>query len=165
MNKKELLSENKLARMAQPVESAICPCVYFLFRDRKVVYVGKSEAGGIPRITSHCKDKMFDSFTVMRCDPGHLSRTEANYIGQFQPEYNKALLKTDHGTTPRLNKSINNKIVTPKARQPEASLSFATVFAVMENYCGGSQGAADKLEVPISDWMQWGQDGEAPRHI
>lgn len=70
--------------------------VYFLMKNRKVVYVGQSVH--IPsRIDAHLKncdtitrDGFFDTYTYIECQPEHMDMMEAYFIKKFKPIYNVA---------------------------------------------------------------------------
>jgi hypothetical protein len=60
--------------------------VYFLVRDRKVVYVGQGLYCG-----SRCQQhhlKLYDSVFVMPCPKERLNQVEAAFISLLKPEYN-----------------------------------------------------------------------------
>jgi hypothetical protein len=63
--------------------------VYFLVRDERVVYVGKS-LNVYQRVASHRPSKLFDKVSFIRCHEAHLLRLEAMYISKFNPEFNQA---------------------------------------------------------------------------
>lgn len=67
-------------------------CIYFLYKNGKVVYVGQSSAG-LSRLEHHRQrkghKKDFDSFSYIFCEKEKLDETEAFYISQFKPKYNK----------------------------------------------------------------------------
>lgn len=56
--------------------------IYFLIKDDKVIYVGKSK-NGFKRIFEHKKD--FDCFTYIECDESILDILETKYIEKFKP--------------------------------------------------------------------------------
>ena len=56
--------------------------IYFLIKDDKIIYVGKSKQG-FKRIFEHKKD--FDSFTYIECDESILDVLETIYIERFKP--------------------------------------------------------------------------------
>ena len=64
------------------------PCVYFLVRESKVVYVGQSTNLGF-RICAHAKDeKDFDSVFYMNVPEDNLLAVESAFIAHYKPEYN-----------------------------------------------------------------------------
>ena len=60
--------------------------VYFLIKNKEVVYVGKTTQG-IVRPLSH-KDKDFDSFYMIKCDYEELGEKEMEMIFKYKPKYN-----------------------------------------------------------------------------
>lgn len=66
--------------------------IYFLIRNKEVVYVGKSDSNMMKRIVEHWKDKKFDSFYTIDIPSGNLDVLEADYIWEFKPRYNSFLL-------------------------------------------------------------------------
>ncbi len=60
--------------------------IYFLIKDIKIVYVGKS-LNVIRRIGQH-PDKSFDRFAWVLCKPEQLDHLERDYINQFSPPLN-----------------------------------------------------------------------------
>ena len=66
------------------------PCIYFLIKENKVVYVGQTEFG-LKRILSHIPEKDFDTIKTIRCDKENLNEMEIAYIVKYQPIYNKCL--------------------------------------------------------------------------
>jgi len=66
----------------------IPPCVYFLVRKNKVVYVGQSTSLPL-RINWHKKDgKNFDTVYYMQVPETALLDVESNFIAQLKPFYN-----------------------------------------------------------------------------
>ncbi len=63
--------------------------VYFLIKDGRVVYVGKSN-NVHRRIQEHLKQKCFDRINVIECPEPELGRIEAHYIRAFRPVLNIA---------------------------------------------------------------------------
>lgn len=73
--------------------------IYFLIRERNIVYVGQSQ-DIMARLSTHANgDKLFDSFNFVACDPAELSNLEAEYIVQLNPEYNLKLPINDKWMT------------------------------------------------------------------
>lgn len=69
------------------------PCIYFLYQDKEVVYVGQTMMG-LKRVLNHFPEKKFDSVGLMRCEVEKLNEVETYYIAKFKPIYNKALTNT-----------------------------------------------------------------------
>lgn len=63
------------------------PCVYFLCREGKVVYVGQSIQLGY-RITTHNRDKEFDQVYYIAVPEKDLFGVESTFIHILKPEYN-----------------------------------------------------------------------------
>lgn len=70
----------------------ITPCIYFLCRDKKVVYVGKTTMLPI-RVNNHVMqmNKIFDEVCFLEVEEEILRETEKSFIEHFNPEYNKTL--------------------------------------------------------------------------
>jgi hypothetical protein len=66
------------------------PCIYFLLKNEKVVYVGQTEYG-LKRILCHPSDKDFDTIRTIKCKSEKLDEMEMKYIAKYQPLYNKQL--------------------------------------------------------------------------
>lgn len=66
------------------------PCIYFLIKKDKVVYVGQTEFG-LKRILSHITEKDFDTIKTIKCVKENLNQMEIAYIVKYQPTYNKYL--------------------------------------------------------------------------
>lgn len=66
--------------------------VYFLLKNKKIVYVGQT-TNGLNRIKQHLLDcnKDFDDFKILKCDESELEELESNYIIKYNPIYNKHL--------------------------------------------------------------------------
>lgn len=63
--------------------------VYFLLKNKKIVYVGQT-TNGVIRIFFHTKDKDFDSYYFIPIkDKDKRHSAENNYILEFNPKYNK----------------------------------------------------------------------------
>lgn len=63
--------------------------IYFLTKNEKVVYVGKTK--NIKRRISQHKDKDFDNSFYKRCDDYMANQLEDYYIMMYDPIYNKSL--------------------------------------------------------------------------
>ncbi len=64
-----------------------CCGVYFLFLDRRCVYVGQS-TNVFSRIRDHFVSKRFEAFAWMEVTPSKLSEVERHYIEAIQPPLN-----------------------------------------------------------------------------
>ena len=70
--------------------------IYFLLKDNNLVYVGKSNNGILGRISSHIKDKDFDSaYYVASSSEELLDEYEKKYIIKYKPKYNKNVFYRD----------------------------------------------------------------------
>ena len=65
--------------------------IYFLIKDKKVVYVGKS-TDLFSRISDHKRKTGFDSFSFLPCERGDLDRLEMAYILALMPKYNRLMM-------------------------------------------------------------------------
>jgi len=65
------------------------PCVYFLCKDKKVVYIGQT-VDLYDRINSHLRDgrKEFDEVYYVSIPTSELSKVESAFIKVFKPKYN-----------------------------------------------------------------------------
>lgn len=82
----EISGVNDLFRIDQNIFNS-GPCVYFLVRDNKVVYIGQAE-NIFPRLHEHQKNKQFDRVFYIRVPLNKLTKIESSLIGSLQPEYN-----------------------------------------------------------------------------
>lgn len=80
-----LLSERAIVKGAIDWEKA-CG-IYFLVKNGCVVYVGQS-VDIFVRISTQAKDKDFDAFAFVLCDPRHLDVIESLYIHTLRPPLN-----------------------------------------------------------------------------
>ncbi len=63
------------------------PGVYFLIHKDTVIYVGKS-VDVLRRINQHRRDKVFQRWSVIRCERHELNALESEYIRALRPRYN-----------------------------------------------------------------------------
>ncbi len=63
------------------------PCIYFLIREHKVVYVGQTTSLA-SRIQSHLNDKVFDDVLYLPIPRDNLDEVERQFIISLRPEYN-----------------------------------------------------------------------------
>ena len=84
-----LLSHEAVVSQAYPLGGY--SGIYFLVRNAKVVYVGKSLDVEY-RLGQHrtARQKDFDSVFIIACDPSKLTQLEARYIRMFEPPLNSA---------------------------------------------------------------------------
>lgn len=67
-------------------------CVYFLFVDNNLVYIGKT-TDLFRRIVDHQKDKIFNNYSYLECKQPELTAVERHYIQKYNP-----VLNTVHST-------------------------------------------------------------------
>jgi excinuclease UvrABC nuclease subunit len=81
----------EIIKNAIPKNRLVVSGVYFLIRNERIVYVGKS-TDIYSRLNTHITDKKkeFDSFYVLKTT--ELNTTEKHYIETLKPEYNIALV-------------------------------------------------------------------------
>lgn len=72
--------------MRQPVKSG--SCIYKLYNQDVIVYIGQSSNSAYCRIGKHLEDKVFDSFEIINCDINLLNEVEAELIIINNPKYN-----------------------------------------------------------------------------
>ena len=91
------------------VDESTCG-IYFLIKNNKVVYVGKSENIGL-RVRVHKYSKDFDSFTIINCDSSELKNLERDYIFKFLPKYNKTVnvSSSDYILVSTLDEDVENQ--------------------------------------------------------
>ena len=104
------MTKDEILEMAMPVNLEAMVGVYFLLDGDEIVYVGQSKSNIPARIQAHAKDKEFQKFTVMPCDPDMLDDLEAKYIAQYAPKYNRTLRNS------RIAKDINIETVSKNCR-------------------------------------------------
>ena len=85
--------EWQLLEISHPVDE-FQSGIYFLFKDQKVVYVGKS-LNASARIYDHqrAKSKVFDSYAILPVAAEYLDELEVIYICKFAPIYNVLLAR------------------------------------------------------------------------
>lgn len=92
--------------------------IYFLIKEKKVVYVGQSV--NVPtRIASHFHDKQksFENFAFIECHPDQLDVWETLYIHILKPEQNGKGSTESGKATPMSLKEIIRQIKTDKKQQ------------------------------------------------
>jgi len=70
-------------------------CVYFLYLNDEVVYVGQS-ANLVVRLSGHSKQREFDSFSFITTEISELNNIEALSIVEHKPTGNKTLPINDY---------------------------------------------------------------------
>lgn len=124
-----LVSEIEVVRRSVPYVTATG--VYFLIRDKRIVYVGKS-TDVYNRLRQHTADKEFDRVAVLRCPPSILDALEAIYIQLFKPELNIVVPKLFSGVS-RIADSISEKVADAVLRD-----GYTGVDGVREELRNGS---------------------------
>lgn len=79
--------------------------IYFLVDCENVVYVGQS-SNFTGRISTHLRDKRFDSFYLLELDSKYINDAEFFYISKFAPKYNKDAPHSERLLTPE---QLNNE--------------------------------------------------------
>lgn len=91
-----LVSESEVVKRSSPYVTVTG--VYFLIRDDRVVYVGKSnDVHG--RLRRHAAEKEFDRVSILRCPTNIIDALEAIYIQLFRPEMNSVVPKLFSGVS------------------------------------------------------------------
>lgn len=73
--------------MLPDVDESCFTGVYFLIKNRRVIYVGQS-VNIFSRLREHRKDKDFDSFKFLQCKRHELDVIESKYIYALKPKLN-----------------------------------------------------------------------------
>jgi hypothetical protein len=92
--------------------------IYFLIKEKKVVYVGQSV--NVPaRVASHFHDKQksFENVAIIECHPDQLDVWETLYIHLLRPEQNGKGNTESGKTTPMSLKEIIRQINTNKKEE------------------------------------------------
>lgn len=66
-------------------------CIYKLYNNGTIVYIGQSSSNAYCRIGNHLEDKVFDSYEIINCDISLLNETEADFILSIKPQYNSTI--------------------------------------------------------------------------
>jgi hypothetical protein len=89
-----------------------CPCVYFLFKEEDLVYIGRSRSL-IGRVSAHMAGgrdsppKVFDSIACIEVPDGDVGIMEMAYIKHYKPLYNRT------GLPPQKKRVSSNKKESP----------------------------------------------------
>lgn len=89
MIKTAKLTEKQILK--NKIEIKKSPCIYFLIKGYRIVYVGQSVSTGLDRIKEHISFKSFNAYSIQNCNERELDDLETYYILQFRPRYNKIL--------------------------------------------------------------------------
>lgn len=68
-------------------KTIINPCIYFLFLNGELVYIGKT-INLQTRLVTHLRDKVFDSYRYIECPQDRLNHYELRWIKRFKPPLN-----------------------------------------------------------------------------
>lgn len=71
------------------------PKIYFLLKNKEVVYVGRTENKWPGRILAHLKEnkKDFDEVYSINVEKKNIDKIEKYYIKKYKPKYNKTYKK------------------------------------------------------------------------
>lgn len=72
------------------VETLSNPCIYFLFKDSNLIYVGKSIQLHV-RVSTHRKDKEFTHYSYIYCKKENMDDLELFFIMTYLPLENKSI--------------------------------------------------------------------------
>jgi hypothetical protein len=91
--------------------------IYFLIKDNKVVYVGKTE-NGFSRIITHIKkgEKIFDSYAMFNMDTELLDEVEIDNILYYKPIYNKSITSHTYIGLSAINQICRKRFGSRKMR-------------------------------------------------
>lgn len=70
-------------------------CIYFLYDEEELVYVGKSTRG-ICRVYEHVGLKQFTHYAFQYCDEEYMDELEQAYIAIYKPKYNLVIPVKNH---------------------------------------------------------------------
>lgn len=141
--------------------------VYCLFKDRQLVYVGKSRSV-YARIDEHrTKGRVFDYATVMPCPEHDMAWVETALIKAFQPEQNRsgkvASVKTvlvQQIAAPDLSHVIYTPPQAVRVAQ-EYGIGSPAVFAALKSgalpyhYKAGRAGPKAPRHITRNDLIKW----------
>ena len=85
--------------------------VYFLLKNKEVVYVGQTKKG-FARPFSH-RDKDYDEIKIIYCEPNELDITEDQYIRKYKPVYNKQNNAAMQWSLTRVRNNVREKCNIP----------------------------------------------------
>jgi len=110
MSKKQtaiVTNEQQILLSAQPVKFPDPKCgIYFLIKDQKVVYIGKStNIDG--RILQHSASKDFDAFSWVPYMEDQLCEMEPEYIMHYKPLLNQRIPKSRFMSKASIKKEFN----------------------------------------------------------
>lgn len=87
------------------------PCVYFLCKNNKVVYVGQSTSVA-NRVTSHKSSKDFDDVYLVHAPKDSLNYIESALIRHLKPKLNGFASGTSKYSAPCFNESMDEELLT-----------------------------------------------------
>lgn len=89
--------------------------VYFLLKNRKVIYIGKTTRWPF-RLKQHLAQCMdYDNVRFIECHESRLGGYEIRWIRRFNPEYNMIQYKPKE--KPKTRKGITTKVKSIKAKK------------------------------------------------
>lgn len=111
---KEVIDINNIISNKTALDKVNTTGVYFLMKDKQIVYVGKTE-NGISRIFAH-KDKDFDSYSFFKTEKSQLDWIESVNIIHYKPIYNKQFTSSKFTGLVGLNEKCRQKFGSRKMR-------------------------------------------------
>jgi len=94
LEKENIVKQNTLDMLKNNilVREMLVRGIYFLYKNNKVVYIGKSDENVMSRICDHFKEgvKDFDSFSIKKrnVSKAKLDKIESSLIKRLKPKYN-----------------------------------------------------------------------------
>lgn len=85
------VSFEEIVQNSLPVNDGNACGIYFLILNNHVVYVGQSRHSIHARIKSHLREKTFDRYFILPCEPEDLDYLETKYIAEHTPVYNRSI--------------------------------------------------------------------------
>ena len=86
-------SQEEILEACIPAQSLVG--IYFLVKNKEVIYVGQSGFDVLARISKHRREgRDFDAYAFMQCDKDKVDEFESMYITALMPELNMSLGKT-----------------------------------------------------------------------
>lgn len=133
----DAVTHEQVIELAVPCYPPV-PVIYFLVREKKVVYVGQT-TNLLYRIGSHVRGpKEFDSYYFVPLSDGDdIDEVEADFIAKFEPEYNgqmppgKRYVKRS-GAREMLQKKLGLNLKQRKEILAEAAVYFDGFYNVDE---------------------------------
>lgn len=115
-----------------------CAFIYFLLKNKEVVYVGQTKVG-LARPFSH-RDKDYDEIKIIYCDSSELDITEDKYIQKYKPIYNKQNNYAVRWNLMRVRNNIRELFNMPDYTMFELKKVLEKLSVIPEkNYRNGNQ--------------------------